>query len=301
MTGKKVGSLPVAIRTGYEFIGWYTERTGGNEINSNTIINEEITFYAHWNKLTNVVKIGNIYYDTVQEAINTVPDNSQTTITFLKNINEKLTIANNKNIIFDLNNKTLSNLGNNSVVENSGISTFTNGTITSNADVGAINNNAGRLIITNDARIVATGSRQAIYIYDGVVEITGNAYLSSQTSGTPSNSQMERGTVQCLNKGTLIITGGTIEGLKQQAISNEGNLTIGTKDGNIDITTPILIGNAHGIKSTETFNFYDGIIKGKNDAINGTISDQETNSQLINDTETVDGSTYNTAYLKNIE
>ena len=108
---------------------------------------------------------------------------------------------------------------------------------------------------------------------------------------------MERATVQCLSGGTLIITGGTIEGLKQQAVSNEGTLTIGTKDGSINTSTPVLIGNIHGVKTTGTFNFYDGIIKGKTAAIDGTITDQETNSRLINGTETIDGDTYIVNYL----
>ncbi len=295
--GKQIGTLPTASRSGYEFNGWFTEKTNGTEINANTIINEDITFYAHWNKTKDVAMINNTNYDTLQDAINAVPNNTLTTITVLKDINEKLTVSGSKNIIFDLNGKTLSNFGNNSVIENSGNITLTNGTITSNANTGAINNNAGNLTVSTGARIIATGTRQSIYITAGTVEITGNAYLSSQTSGVPDTTTMERATVQCLSGGTLIITGGTIEGLKQQAVSNEGTLTIGTKDGSINTSTPVLIGNIHGVKTTGTFNFYDGIIKGKTDAIDGTITDQETNSQLINGTETIDGDTYIVNYL----
>ena len=49
-----------------------------------------------------------------------------------------------------------------------------------------------------------------------------------------------------------------------------------------------------GIYSIGTLKFYDGIAKGENNAINGTISDQETGATLINGT---DGD-YHTAYLE---
>ncbi len=299
VNGKKLGTLPTAARSNHNFLGWYTASSGGSLINEDIIITEEVTFYAHWEKIVNVARIGDVYYDTVQAAITAASNNTLTTITLEKDINENLTIASNKNIVLDLNNKTIDNYNSNAVIENNGNVTVKNGTIKSNSEkTSALNNNAGKLIISDDAQIIATGSRQAVYVLGGVVEITGNAYLSSQTSGTPTASTMERGTAQCLENGTLIITGGTIEGLQQQAVSNEGTLIIGNKDGTIDATTPVLIGNAYGLKNTGTFNFYDGIIKGKSDAINGTVAEIEDNSQIINGEETISESTYKTAYLK---
>ena len=111
---------------------------------------------------------------------------------------------------------------------------------------------------------------------------------------------MERGTVQNLANGKIIIKGGTIEGTNGLAISNKGILTLGEKqDGNISNTSPIVIGKAsYGLKTSGTFNFYDGIIKGISDAISGSISDQEPNTQIINGTETIDGQTYKTVHLE---
>ena len=299
VTGERVGTLPTATKSGYELVGWFTQKNGnGTEITTNTIITAPITFYAHWNRVTDVVRIGNTYYDTVQEAITAAPSNTQVTLTLLKDMAENISVSDTKDIIFDLNGKTLSNNGNSSVVENSGNLTFINGTLTSSASVGAINNNAGRLTIGNGARIVATGTRQAIYINDGIVEITGTAYLSSQTNGKPTGSSIERGTIQCLSAGTLIVTGGTIEGTRQQAISNEGTLTIGVKDGTIDSTTPVLNGSVYGVKSTGTFNFYDGIIRGKTAAISGTITDQEVNSSVVNGKEKIGNVNYKTVILQ---
>lgn len=125
----------------------------------------------------------------------------------------------------------------------------------------------------------------------------GNAYLSSVTKDKPQGSDMERGTVHNVS-GTLIITGGTIIGSKQQAVSNEATLTIGLKDGNINTSSPVLMGEVTGLKSTGTFNFYDGIFKGKTTAFNATITDKEDNSEVLNGTEVISGATYKTATLK---
>jgi uncharacterized repeat protein (TIGR02543 family) len=46
----KIGTLPVATRTGYKFLGWYTAKTGGTKITSSTKITKNVTYYAHWKK-----------------------------------------------------------------------------------------------------------------------------------------------------------------------------------------------------------------------------------------------------------
>ena len=53
--GDKYRKLPVPIRDGYDFAGWYTEKEGGNLISSNTIVNSDISHkvYAHWRKKHN--------------------------------------------------------------------------------------------------------------------------------------------------------------------------------------------------------------------------------------------------------
>lgn len=46
------GDLPSATRTGYTFDGWYTESSGGINVNQNTTYTDinDTTLYAHWNK-----------------------------------------------------------------------------------------------------------------------------------------------------------------------------------------------------------------------------------------------------------
>ena len=46
------GTLPEPTKTGYSFVGWYTQESGGTEVDSETKykINSDSTIHAHWNK-----------------------------------------------------------------------------------------------------------------------------------------------------------------------------------------------------------------------------------------------------------
>lgn len=43
-----VGALPTATYEGYTFLGWYTRPTSGSRVTASTLIENDITFYAHW-------------------------------------------------------------------------------------------------------------------------------------------------------------------------------------------------------------------------------------------------------------
>ena len=297
VSGKKIGLLPTPTRSGYQFIGWFTDPNGGDQIDTNTIITAPITFHAHWIK-SDVAEVNGTRYDSLQGAIDAVPNNTQTTITLLRSIAENVVIPQGKNIIFDFQNYTINNNTTDSIIKNSGIITISNGTLKStNAVAATIDVLPGGKAIITGGSIIATGTRQALYNDNGIVEISGNAYLSSTASGKPTGSSMGRSTVQNLAGGTITITGGTIVGTVQQAVSNEGILNIGTKDTNIDTTTPVIIGETCGLKTASTFNFYDGIIKGITGGISGSINDQETNAQIHHGSETINNKTYITDYL----
>lgn len=293
--GSEITSFPTVNYSGMVLDGWFTDPDAGEgeQVTEQTIVNEDVTFYAHWSTHPGAARIGDEYYDTLQAAINAVKNNTPTTIELRHDTSEALTVSQNKQITINLNDNTISNSGDNPVLENDGKLTLVGGTITSDADFAAINQKAGTLNV-DGVHILCTGTRQTLYITGGVTNITGDAYLSSETEGTPPNTSMPRAAVQVLSAGTLNVQSGTIIATKQHGISNEGILTIGTKDGTIDATQPVIIGKIYGVNTTGTFNFYDGIIKGETSVINGTITEQEDNSNLVNGTE----GDYYTAYLE---
>ena len=51
-SGAKLGTLPVATQTGYDFVGWFTEKSGGTQVTANTIVTKNVTYYAHWKAKT---------------------------------------------------------------------------------------------------------------------------------------------------------------------------------------------------------------------------------------------------------
>ena len=48
----KLESLPTPTHGGYDFLGWYTEETGGDEVTTGTVFTNDITIYAHWQEQT---------------------------------------------------------------------------------------------------------------------------------------------------------------------------------------------------------------------------------------------------------
>lgn len=296
--GTKIGTLPTPSRTNYVFDGWYTiPGEGGQKITADTIITNDITYHAHWISMA-VAEINGTEYLSLSAAITAVPNNTETTIKLLANITGGYTIPNNKNIVLNLQNYTMSNDEKKQIIVNKGTLRIYNGEINQAGQEAAINNENNAHLYITGGTINSTGGKAAIYNKGGTTEISGNAQLYSNASGEIDN--MERGTVQNLPNATMIIKGGTIVGNVGVAVSNRGNLTLGIKsDGNISNTAPVIIGKTtYGLHNYSTFNYYDGIIKGITDAITGTISDQEPNTQLHTGTEQIDGQTYKTVYLE---
>ena len=49
-TDGKLGSLPTPTNDGYDFLGWYTQKDGGDEVTTDTVFTKDTTIYAHWQK-----------------------------------------------------------------------------------------------------------------------------------------------------------------------------------------------------------------------------------------------------------
>ena len=151
----------------------------------------------------------------------------------------------------------------------------------------------------------------------GTLEISGGTIKSNQ-KGIYNNStlKMTGGTVEVQEPnytalecggGTATIEGGTIKynntgntNYNTAAIiitTNTATLTLGKEDGNVSTTNPEIIGSRYGINNegNGTFNFYDGIIKGKT-AINGNLSAKEKGYEVI----TTEENEIETAILGNL-
>ena len=48
--GSAIGELPTPTRWGYTFKGWWTAHDGGEEVTGETMIEEDLTLYAHWGR-----------------------------------------------------------------------------------------------------------------------------------------------------------------------------------------------------------------------------------------------------------
>ena len=295
--GEPAGTLPEPGRSGYAFDGWYTDPVNGTLVDSNTILTEENnTLYAHWTHAISA-QVNGVDYYTLQEAVNAVPkDGTQTTITLLRDTGDKARIDAGQNILFDLQGNKLINCENGIMIENNGTLEITNGNLGSTALYGTINNNSGGLLVINGVNISGK-NRSAIY-NDGGSVIISDGYITSTATGKPTLASLGRAAIQNINGGNVTITGGTIVGETQQAISNEGTLTIGTPSDGIDTTQPTIIGQTYGVVTIDTFNYYDGTIKGITDAISGTITNQEQNTQIVVGSDVIDGKTYITNHLE---
>ena len=278
---------------------------------SNTQFNLDLLFNFY--VIDNVARIGDVYYTTFQAAINAVPSTGvQTTIVLLKNSVQNVIVNPGKNILLDMSGLVLTNDGNNPVITIRGVAsgvrrtstvTMTNGTIyaDSTSNQGAINVEDNGVFNMSGGSIICDSVRQAIYIYSGgSVTISGSAYLNAKAFVDASN---KRGTVQALSGSSLTILGGTIvaSGTNGIGVSNAGTTTLGIEDGNVSASSPSIQGIDYGVYliSGGTFNFYDGIVKGKVAAINSEvlITDKETDYGILHDTETISGDTYYTANL----
>lgn len=47
----KLTSLPTPTYNGYNFLGWYTQKDGGDEVTTDTVFTKDTTIYAHWQNI----------------------------------------------------------------------------------------------------------------------------------------------------------------------------------------------------------------------------------------------------------
>ncbi|MBR2712683.1 MAG: InlB B-repeat-containing protein [Bacilli bacterium] len=286
-----IGELPSTSKTDFIFAGWFTDLNYETEVTAETIITENTTFYALWYSKDDVAKIGNSYYSDLQDAVDSEMT-GKTTITILKDVtlNSTLDLSsknNEKDIVLDLDGHTIT-YNNANVIKNKATLEIKNGTIKCGSNnSGAIDIENGGKLVMNSGSVIATGSRQGIYNNGGTVELGDSVYVESKADGSNST---KRASVQNVT-GTLIITGGTIissrDGVSYGVTINGGTFILGEEDGTYDTSKISISGNTSGIYSAVNYSIYDGIIKGKDSAVNdeSLITNVESGFTKVNNVE----------------
>ena len=176
----------------------------------------------------------------------------------------------------------------------SGTIEINGGTITSPYRSNTINNSSSGKIIINEGTITPYGWFSGIINSSvGEVEINGGKITNISNNGLLTVNDgivYGYGSSYGINNGGIanIIGGSIIRGndnnYSHGTLYNSGTLKLGTKDGNVSKESPVITGATYGIQNSGTFNFYDGIIKGKTNAINGVVTEIEEGYEIIKET-----------------
>ncbi len=221
--------------------GTYTSRFESNISGSLPAGSYCVLKDGHW-VVTNeapegaVAAIGGVTYNTLQEAIDAAADNNE--VTLLTNVRENIVIAENKNVILNLNGCKISSadglgLGNGAITVNKG------GTLTINdsggGSVDTTVNGTGALV--NHGTVTINGGS---FTRSG--EGDGNTWYTVDNQGTMTfeggsvtNDSRTSSLVRNL-KGELTIKGGTFENRSFTALKNDSGGTLNISGGTVRST-----------------------------------------------------------------
>ena len=204
----------------------------------------------------NAAKIGETEYETLTAAVAAVKDGE--TVTMLKDVTESVEIAADKNIILDLNGKTLTNTDSKHTIENNGTLTINDSSNDKTGTVDSVIHARGALV--NHAGAVAT--------------LNGGKFYRSLEAGNSPDNNGGNSWYTILNQGTMTINdGATVEngGCYSANIRTDSELTVngGTFKGGINTIKvdengelTINDGNFSNDKATCIFNWNKTTING---------------------------------------
>ena len=168
------------------------------------------------------------------------------------------------------------------------------------------NNTATSIVLLKDVAeyVEVSASQNIVFDLSGItLSNSGNSPIFENYGAiTITNGLIyttaSQGAINVNAGGSLVMSGGSIVSTNFSGVNNvSGKMFIGTKDGSVDTSTPIIIGKEYGLLNSATFKFYDGTIKGITGAISGSVSEVEDNVTITRTIEQIDGVTYNIAYL----
>ena len=248
--------------------GIYGQGTYYNLCNTGDIYIDDSTFTIRTSFVDN--KGGNMYItDSTIDKVNN-GNLYSTGATFIsrgyKNSHIIRNYNNNNDCVIDIENSHIYNRGSGEVIDNAGTINIKDSTIEATNN-NAINSSGGTINIDN-SDVTAKNT---------VVN------LSAATSNIKNNSSI------ISNTGIGI------------SIASNSTLTIGetitAQDHTVSQTYPLIKGETYGISNSgSTVNFFDGIIKGKTNSINGVINNIEPGYMVIDDVE----GDYKTNYLDRV-
>ena len=184
--------------------------------------------------------------------------------------------------------------GNSNLIENKGTLNKTGtGTIVNAGKYSTIANHGSSANATISAGTISSTtlnpsstSTATIAIYDrATLNIEGSAKITAENTAIVCGRNEGLGTlimtggeiyaktsnaIRCDNNGTLTITGGKITSEEVSSVwFNKGTVNVGEPSSSFNTTTPSITSGTYGIfkKADGTWNFYNGIIKGKTAAV----------------------------------
>ena len=200
-----------------------TDTETKEEINEKTEDNGETTKEEQKTQLAEQpkqIQIGENTYSTFAEAIESA--NSGDTLKLLEDINvtEEVTIDKGKNIILDLNGKTINSTSANTITNNGTLTISSYGIIKNETENSNVIYNTGTLNINNAVITASANGGKGVNNDSGIVNMDGGKII---TQGIGSIG------IYNINNGKAVVTGGIIETRKSgsKAIYNDSELDIG--------------------------------------------------------------------------
>ena len=206
--------------------------------------------------------VGNTIYSSLQDAINSAAAGETTTITLTDDVKENITVAEGKDIILNLNGKTLTNRTDAPTITN-------NGSLRIEGEGTVINNGADAVIYNNGSLTIDGGT----YISKGTGAVIYNVCRTDINAGTfttESDDDSNALVVNCSdNIIGLTINGGTFKSRNKPVLLNIGFTEINAEGSEFTNESGALIANGYdsSIKHTNSgwVNIYKGTFRAGKD------------------------------------
>ncbi len=217
-----------------------------------------------------IAQIGGVKYESIADAIAAVPtDGTETTIKVLENVDltAALTIVNTKNVVIDLNGKTIKNDASKTLSQLITVNGKLAINDSSEPSTGVIKNTAnGKYVIKtgttasvltlNNGTVETTtgNSNGAVYGTSGSFVMTGGKIIAAGTGVTSKNVTISSGEITA-TAGQALCAAGTISGGTFTSANN--NAVYANQSGTLEITG----GTFAGVSSKPTINIYTTDVK----------------------------------------